>query len=94
MEMNLAPHNPPTNNHIATLQAQMAYDQQRLNIRASTLQLVLEARRSPVSANGMPDKMPTADELVAEAKILEAFIFEGIKPPGDGPKLVRVQGVG
>lgn len=83
---------PPNNPVIANLQAQMAYDQQRINIRASCLQLALQGR-SLQDFDGKGAR-PTAEQLVEDAKKMELYVFDGIKAPTDGPKLVHATHVG
>jgi hypothetical protein len=80
---------------IQKYQIKMAYDQQKLNIRASMLQVALQARQTvTVDKNsGGIQSVPafTADDLVADATKLETYIFSGIEPPNmDMPKIVRV----
>ena len=86
---------PPTNERIANLQAQMAYDQQRLNIRATCLELALRARQTVTAADSMAPataKPFSADDLIADAVKMEEYIFKSITPPGNPPSLLRVGG--
>ena len=90
---------PPNNERIAAMQTQMAYDQQRLNIRATCLELALRTRSTTTAANSaapMVAKPFGADELIADAMKMEEYIFKGITPPGnsEGPKIMRVGGIG
>lgn len=81
-----------TNAHLQNLQAKMAYDQQRINIRANVLQLALSVRQT-ITSDGTSEspvaKSFTASDLVEDARKMEEYIFADISSPGESSKLVR-----